>query len=121
MTGGKKYRLAAEKTLRLFSHRLQTLPQAVPHMLVALDFSMEEPRRAVIVGDSNLQALRDLVRAAHSVFQPHKVVLGNTGPVEEFVKTLPAQEAPMAFICTGTACQTPTRDPEEVRTALAQS
>ena len=38
LTGNKKWRDMADKTLRLFAGRLQQYPQAMPQMLVALDF-----------------------------------------------------------------------------------
>ena len=87
-------------------------------MLQALDFSMEEPRRAVIAGDPKTAPLRALLRATHSVYQPHKVVLGTTGPVEPFAKTLPAKGGPVIYLCTGTSCQPPTNDREQVRKML---
>jgi uncharacterized protein len=110
ITDRKDFKEAADKTLRLFSERLRKLPQAVPHMLLALDYLLDEPKRAVIVGKANDALTRKLIQAAHSVYQPNKVVLSNEGPVEPFAKTLPAKDAPMAFICTGTACQPPTND-----------
>ena len=51
ITDRKDFTQAAEKSLRLFAGRLQQVPQAVPCMLQALDFSLEEPRRAVVAGD----------------------------------------------------------------------
>ncbi|MBA4146564.1 MAG: thioredoxin domain-containing protein [Verrucomicrobia bacterium] len=114
----KDFKEAAEKTLRLFSERMQKLPQAVPHMLIALDFWLEEPRRAVIVGHPEEAGTRQLLDAAHSVYQPNKVVMGATGPVEEFVKTLPVTNAPLVFLCTGTACQPPTKDVAEIQGLL---
>src|SRR5262249_28349196 len=48
IAGRKEFAEAAEKTLRLFAARLQQVPQAVPYMLAALDFSMQEPKRAVV-------------------------------------------------------------------------
>ena len=45
ITGRKDFTEAAEKTLRLFAHRLQNFPQAMPFMLHALDFSLQEPKR----------------------------------------------------------------------------
>ena len=58
-------------------------------MLQALDFSLQEPRRAVIAGDPAKAETRALLHAIHSVYQPNKVVLGTTGPVESFATTLP--------------------------------
>jgi len=42
------------------------------------------------------------------VYQPNKIVLGNTGAVEPFAKTLMAKSEATAFVCTGNACQSPT-------------
>ena len=84
ITGRKAFTQAAEQSLRLFAHRLQQVPQAVPCMLQALDFSLDEPWRAVVAGDPGSPDSRALLRAVHSVYQPNKVVLGNTGPVEPF-------------------------------------
>ncbi|MBI2925989.1 MAG: thioredoxin domain-containing protein [Verrucomicrobia bacterium] len=118
ITDRKDFRQAAEKTLRLFADRLQRLPQAVPHLLCALDFWLEEPRRVVIAGDAASPQARALLRAAHSVYQPNKVVLSNSGPVEPFAKTLPAKDGPVVYLCTGTACQPPTQDVLKVKQLL---
>ena len=115
----KDFKDAAEKTVRLFADRLQQLPQAVPFMLSAFDFSTEEPRRAVMVGNVSDEAGWGLLRAAHSVFQPNKVVLGTTGPVEPFARTLTSKNGgATAYVCTGTACQPPTHDVEKLKTLL---
>ncbi len=116
ITDRKDFKTAAEKSLQHFSHRLQSLPQAVPYLLLALDYSLEEPKRAVVVGDP--KEARELLRATHSVYQPNKVVLGTKGPVEEFARTLPTKDAPIVFLCTGTACQPPTNEAEKIRTLL---
>ncbi len=119
ITERKEFKEAAEKSLRLFSDRLQKTPQAAPYMLLALDFALEEPRRAVLAGPLDASAATALLRAAQSVYQPNKVVLGTIGPVEPFAKTLLAKEGrPVLYICTGTACQPPTRETEKVREML---
>jgi len=115
----KDFKDAAEKSLGLFSERLQRLPQAVPYMLMALDFSLEEPRRVVLAGDAASPAAKALLHAAHSVYQPNKVILGTTGPVESFARTLPVKDnRPTIYLCTGTACQPPTHDAEKVKELL---
>ncbi len=118
ITDKKEFKTAAEKTLRLLADRLQKLPQAVPHALIALDFYLEEPRRAVVVGDPKTSETKSLLRAIHSVYQPNKVVLGNAGAVEPFAKKLPTTDAPIVFLCTGTACQPPTKDSEKLKHLL---
>lgn len=120
MTDRHDFKKAAEMTLDHFADRMQRLPQAVPHLLTALDFWLEEPQRVVIAGDPASATAQSLLRATHSVYQPRKVVLGNTGPVEDFAKTLPpGKEGATAYICTGTTCQPPIADPETVRRALS--
>ena len=69
----------ALKPIRTFGARLQSSPQAAPYLLQALAFSLAEPRRVVIAGDARDPLARKLLRAAHGVFQPHKVILGTTG------------------------------------------
>ena len=118
ITDREDFRKPAEATLRLFASRLEKIPQAVPYLLHALDFWIEEPRRVVIAGDPRDAKTRGLLRAAHSVYQPNKVVLGNTGSVEEFARTLPAKDGPVVYLCTGKACLPPTSDPQKVKESL---
>ena len=113
------WRTAGEKSIRLLAQRLHQFPQSVPHLLLALDFSLQEPKRVVLAGDFSCGSTHSLLRAAHSVFQPHKVVLGTVGSVEAFARTLPVnEEFTQAYCCSGTACQPPTRDREAVRKFL---
>ncbi|HYE30676.1 MAG TPA: thioredoxin domain-containing protein [Methylomirabilota bacterium] len=114
-----EFKDAADNTLRAFSQRMDRLPQAVPNMLAALDFSMEEPRRVVIAGDPKSSAAKSLIQAAHQVYQPNKVVLGTVGPVEPFARTLKPQAGPASvYLCTGNACQPPTSDPAQLKASL---
>jgi uncharacterized protein YyaL (SSP411 family) len=118
ITGREDFKRPAEATLRLFAHRLQNFPQAMPFMMQALDFSLAEPRRVVIAGDPDSPKARELVRTAHSVYQPNKVVLGNAGAVGAFARTLPARDGPVVYLCTGNSCQPPTQDAATVRELL---
>jgi uncharacterized protein YyaL (SSP411 family) len=115
ITDRKEFTEAAEKTLRFFSARLQQIPQAMPYLLCALDFNLDEPRRAVVAGDPSKPESQTLVRAIQSVYQPNKVVLGNQGPIEPFAKTLPARDGAVVYLCTGTACQAPTSELAKVK------
>ena len=118
ITDRNDFKQAAGKTLKSFAQRLQDVPQAVPYMLSALDFSLVEPKRVVIAGDPSKPETRALLRAVHSIYQPDKVVLGNAGAVESFAKTLPAKNGPVVYLCTGTACQPPTSDAAKVKALL---
>ena len=110
---------AAEKTLGLFSARLEQQPQAVPFLLQALDYSLQEPLRVVVVGDPARPETQHLIGAIHSVYQTNKAVLANTGQVEPFAKSLPLLGEPIVYLCTATACQPPTNDPQKLRELLS--
>lgn len=119
LTDRKEFREAAEKTLLLFAERLQKLPQAVPNMLLALDYLVEEPKRAVLAGDFRSPEGAALLRAAHSVYQPSKVVMSTVAPVEPFARTLkPVAGKPTVYLCTGSVCQPPTSDAENLKKML---
>jgi len=118
ITDREDLRKPAEATLRLFATRLEKIPQAVPYMLHALDFWLEEPRRVVVAGNPHSAKAGELLHAAHSVYQPNKVVLGNAGSVEEFARSLPAKDGPVVYLCTGKACQPPTANANDVKAAL---
>ncbi len=118
ITGRPDFKKPADATLRLFAHRLQHFPQAMPFMMQALDFSMEKPRRVVITGDPISPRTGELLHAAHSIYQPNKVVLANVGAVEEFARTLPAGVEPTVYFCTENSCLPPTQDAAKIREML---
>ena len=118
ITGRADFKKPADATLHLFATRMEKFPQAVPYMLLALDFALGEPRRVVIAGDVATRDVQGLLRAAHAVYQPNKILLGNTGAVEEFARTLPTKDGAVVYLCTGNTCQPPTRDSEKVKEML---
>jgi uncharacterized protein len=118
ITERKDFLDPAEKSLRSMAAQFQQVPQAVPYLLQALDFFLDEPKRAVVACDPAKPESQTLLRAVHSVYQPNKVVLGNRGPVEPFAKTLEAKDGPLVYFCTGTACQPPASDPAKIRDLL---
>lgn len=117
ITGRSDFREAGEKTLAFLADRIRQVPQALPYLLCAADFSLQEPKRAVIAGE----VAGPLLHAVHSVYEPNKVVLGNHGGVEEFARTLPVKESTVLYLCTGNACQAPTSDPLEAKNLLGKS
>jgi len=74
----------------------------------------------VVADDGDAVGRAALLRAAHGVFQPHKVVAGQAGPVEPYARSLPAPAGrATAYVCTGTACQAPTQEPAVLAGLLA--
>jgi uncharacterized protein YyaL (SSP411 family) len=141
ITSREDFRQPAEATLQLFAARLENQPAAMAFMLQALDFWLDEPRRVVIAGDQRAAGIlpaepsepgnigpsegksaarfQKLLHAAHSVYQPNKIVLGNTGVVEPFAKTLPTKGDATVYICTGTMCLPPTSDAAKMKDLLS--
>ena len=119
ITGREDFRQAAEATLQLAAVRLQKQPAGLAFMLHALDFWLDEPRRVVIAGDPTAEKFHELLRAAHSVYQPNKIILGNAGAVEPFAKTLTAKNEATVFVCVGNTCQLPTGDATKVKESLS--
>jgi uncharacterized protein YyaL (SSP411 family) len=118
ITGRDDFRQPAEATLQWSAVRLNQQPAALAFMLQALDFWLDEPRRVVVAGNPGSKPFHDLLHAAHSVYRPDMIVLGNAGAVEPFAKTLTAKNEATVYICTGTSCQPPTSDPAKVRELL---
>jgi uncharacterized protein len=118
ITDREDFKQPAGATLQFFAQRLQEQPAALAFMLHAVDFWLDEPRRVVIAGEAGSAKTKELLRAAHSVYQPDKIVLGNTGAVGAFTKTLIAKNGATAYVCTGQACQPPAGDAETLRQQL---
>jgi len=118
ITGQKRFAAAADATLGLFAGRLQKVPQAMSFLLQALDFWLQEPARVVIAGRRDSKKFQELLRAAHSVYQPNKIVMGNAGAVDDFSKTLSAKGEATAYICRGNTCRPPTEDVKSLVEAL---
>jgi uncharacterized protein YyaL (SSP411 family) len=118
ITARDDFKQAAEATLQLFAMRLEKQPAALAFMLHALDLWLDVPRRVVIAGEPDSQKAKELLSAAHSVYQPNKVILGNVGAVEPFAKTLTPKSDATAFICTGISCQPPTIEAAKVKELL---
>jgi uncharacterized protein YyaL (SSP411 family) len=74
----------------------------------------------VVAGNPGSPETRASLGAIHSVYQPNKVVLGNTGAVEPFARTLSASGGSMVYLCTGAACQPPTRDLASIKELFKQ-
>ena len=60
-----------------------------------------------------------MITAAHSIYQPNKVILGVAGPVEDFAKKLPVGKQSEVYLCTGSACQEPTVSSTKLKEMLA--
>ncbi len=120
ITGQANYREVAVGVFRMLAERLHRLPQAVPVTLLALLFDAA-PCTKIVIASETPKSGDDLVRAAHSVLQPRRVILGPSGRVDSIAKELkPVQGLPAAFVCTATECRPPVTAPAELRAILSK-
>jgi uncharacterized protein YyaL (SSP411 family) len=109
----------AEKTLRLFGSRLQSIPHAMPQMLVAVDFSLDKPKQIIIAGQLQAPDTHAMLRAVHARFMPNKILLLMDGGEGQdyfsrhlpFVKSMTSlNKKATAYVCENYTCQLPTTD-----------
>jgi uncharacterized protein YyaL (SSP411 family) len=123
MLDEKPFREMAEKTLCAFGHRLQQSPGALPQMLVALDFSLAQPKQIVIAGKPNAADTQAMRHAVYEQFIPDKVVLladGGEGQAFlakhlQFIQGVQAMNGhATTFVCKNDACQLPTTNVDAI-------
>jgi uncharacterized protein YyaL (SSP411 family) len=123
-----EFRQRAEKTISLFGPGLNRTPNAMPLMLVALDFSLAKPRQVVIAGEKDADDTRALLKETHRHYMPGTILLladGNKGQEYlgqklEAIKAMNKVEGKAsAYVCENFTCQAPVTDPEALRKLLA--
>ncbi|MCI0424115.1 MAG: thioredoxin domain-containing protein, partial [Acidobacteria bacterium] len=82
MTDRETWREKALKTFAAFGQRLADVPQAVPQLVAAFDFSQSKAKQIVIAGDLQSPETKTLLRLVHERYIPNKILLladGSTG------------------------------------------
>lgn len=119
MTGDKDFRELAEQTFRCFSAQLQHAPSAMPQMLSALDFHLDNPMQIIIAGRPDAADTRAILREIHFRYMPNKIILladGEEGQQRlakqlEFIKDMTMIDGKAtAFICENYVCKLPSND-----------
>ncbi len=119
MTDNRKWREMADRTLALFSGRLNEFPQTAPQMLAALDYHLDKPKQIIIAGQRGKEDTEKMLRAAHAQYIPNKIILlADGGAGQQFLSQyLPFIETvkmrggkATAHVCENYACKLPTSD-----------
>jgi uncharacterized protein YyaL (SSP411 family) len=127
MLDKKEWWEMAEKTLRLFGSRVQSMPQATPQMLVAVDFSLDKPKQIIVAGKPEAPDTRAMLRAVHELFVPNKILLLADGGAGQnylgkhlpFVAAMAMKDGKAtAYVCENYACQMPTAEIEVMKKLL---
>jgi hypothetical protein len=102
-----------------YARRLDSVPAAMPQMLVAMELAQSKPRHIVIAGRPEAADTRALIAEFNRRFLPHDVLLLVDGgerqkalaAVVPFVAPLVMKDGKAtAYVCENYACQLPTTD-----------
>jgi uncharacterized protein len=116
MTGRESFRRPAERALAVFSPRLSAAPVALPYMLSACEFFLDEPRQIVFAGSAQAPDMQALLRTLRARFVPSRVVLlaDSSDTRSKLAQWIPAIEGmkPLeggaaVYVCRNFTCQLP--------------
>jgi uncharacterized protein len=126
VTGERDYEQRAVSVFRLFHRVAGTHPQAVAHLLRAMDFHFASVKEVALVAPAAAngtapEALAKLAEVVRASFRPHLVVAG--GPEGSDRPELMQQRSavdgkPAAYVCEHFACQRPVTEPAELAASL---
>ena len=121
ITDQQSYKDKADKTLAAFAPRLEQMPEAMPYMMSALDFSLAKHKQIVIAGVPGADDTRVLLRLVWQRYIPNRVLLLADGAAgqKQLARWLPLlanvtrkQGRATAYICENYVCNLPTADPQ---------
>jgi uncharacterized protein YyaL (SSP411 family) len=127
MTDNKELGRQAARIFSTFASRLQNTPGAMPQMLVAIGFGLDEPQQIIIAGKPNEPDTQAMLRQVHSRFLPNKIILladGGSGQKTlaehmEFINSLRRVDGKAtAYLCRNCVCRLPITEPAELASAL---
>jgi len=119
ITTNSNFEEMAEKIGSAFSKTIKQFPAAHTELMVALDFGVGPSYEVVIVGDSQADDTKAMIKAIRRQFVPNKVVLLRQTEKEEpdiiriaeFTKSqLSLEGKATAYVCLNYVCKLPTTD-----------
>ena len=121
LTGEQTYEQHAISVFRLFHRVAEQHPQAVAHLLRALDFHLSPTREVALVGPADANGLGDLAWVVRSKLRPHVVLAGGaegTASPELMRERTAVEGRAAAYVCERFACRQPVTEPTELAAAL---
>jgi uncharacterized protein YyaL (SSP411 family) len=121
LTGQQRYEEHAVSVLRLFHRVAANHPQAVAHLLRALDFHLATVREVALVAPDKADGLGELEGVVRARFRPHVVLAG--GPEGTERPPLMADRSAVeghaaAYVCENFSCRMPVTAPADLAAAL---
>jgi uncharacterized protein len=117
-SGDHRYAEQAHSVFALTSRVAERHPQAVAHLMRAIDFDLADTREVALVGND----VEELAKVVRAELRPHLVLAGgaegSTTPPLMAGRTAAGGRA-AAYVCEGFVCRAPTTDADELAAALA--
>lgn len=121
LCGQEFYRTRAGSVLSYLSTVYKPYQQHAAPFALGLERFLSPPHHVTIVGQKGEARWNDLVRAAHRLKAPWKIVLPLDREEDQArLKSLgyPPSAEPMAYLCVGTTCKAPVSRPEDLVDSL---
>ncbi len=123
LTGERAYEERATSVFRLFARVAEQHPQAVAHLLRAIDFHLSPTREVALVTPEDGDGLDPLAAVVRSRLRPHLVLAGGPEGAERpelMLERAAVDGRAAAYVCERFACRRPVTEPAS-STVLAQS
>jgi len=128
ITTDPAWRDRADALFKAFALVLDRSPTAMPHLLAALEASLDTPWEIVLVADSTAGHRPFLDRMAALYLPNHVLIPVVTGPQAATVEAIsplvafkrPINGKPTAFVCQRGTCKLPTTDPDVFARQLSE-
>ena len=121
LTGERSYEESAVSVLRLFGRVVGRHPEAVAHLLRAIDFRLAAVREVALIAPSGGDGLGPLAGVVRESLRPHLVLAGGPEGVErpELMRERSAVEGrAAAYVCENFACRAPVTEAAELARML---
>jgi uncharacterized protein YyaL (SSP411 family) len=121
LTGDASYEERAVSVFRLLGRAAASHPQALAHLLVAIDFHLSQVQEVALVAPSGGDGLAPLAAVVRAKHRPHLVLAGGVEGTEqpELMRERGALDGhAAAYVCERFACQRPVSEPDELAALL---
>ncbi len=121
LTGEHEYERHAVGVFKLLHRAAAGHPQALAHLLGAMDFHFSAVKEVALVAAPSEDGPGELAAVVHSGFRPHLVVAGGPEGIErpELMRERTAVDGrSAAYVCENFACRQPVTEPAELAAAL---
>jgi len=123
MTGDGILKMQTEVVMKSFSAVLQRAPDAMPQMIVAINFFLSAPRQIIIAGSRNSPATAEFLDEIARHFLPAMIMLSADGGAgQDFLSKripviasmVPKDGSTTAYICENFKCELPVNTIEQL-------